>query len=579
VAEESKLNTLLAGLGIASTEELKQAEEQVKEEAVTLEEAIQKTKAVSGESKVSPAEEGASQPDEKTQEMENRARKMRVRYVDISKVEIDKETAALIPEQMASRYQLVCIGKIEKKITLAMVDPIDIFAVDDVKLRTGYDVEPVLASPDDIKKAIDTVYGTDAGWKDKVLKDLSEQVVQMVKDDEEAGEEDVVIDQPIIIAVNKIISESVLKKASDIHIEPFERELLVRFRIDGVLHEIMNLPKAITPALVSRIKIMSNMKIDERRVPQDGRIHMQVANRDLDIRVSTVPTTYGESIVMRLLDRSRMKIELTTLGFSDRDLAGFQKLIERPNGIILVTGPTGSGKSTTLYAALGAINDPTTKVVTIEDPIEYTMKGVIQVQANNKVGLDFSRALRAFLRQDPDVMMVGEIRDKETATIAVESALTGHLVLSTLHTNDAVGSVTRLIDMGVEPFLISSTCIGVLAQRLVRKVCSKCAEPFEAFPDLLDILKKNDIPMDNLTLMKGKGCDNCSGTGYSGRMGIYELMIMSDELRDMIIRRVPSSQLMALAREQGLRTLHQDGLLKVSKGVTAYEELCRVTAE
>lgn len=510
-------------------------------------------------------------------EMETLAKTMRVKYVDISKIEIIKETALIIPADMARRNCIVCIGKQEGKITLAMADPMDIFAIDDVKLRTNYEVEAVLSSKEDIEKALDTLYGEDETWKSKLEADFGDASVEIKK--EERGAEEVVIDQPIIIAVNKIISQAIDKRASDIHIEPFEDELLVRYRIDGVLHEIMNFPKTVAPALISRIKIISNLDIAEKRLPQDGRIHMRIKNKDLDFRVSTLPTLHGESVVMRILDRQAMKVDLAMLGFSERDLKNWVNLVEHPHGIILVTGPTGSGKSTSLYATLNFINKPDRKIVTIEDPVEYNLKGIVQVQTHARVGLTFAAGLRSFLRQDPDIMMVGEIRDKETATIAVESALTGHLVLSTLHTNDSVGSVTRLIDMGVESFLISSTLIGVIAQRLVRKVCSSCQEDYPHKEELLKVFKDNNMNTDNLKLKKGKGCAACNNTGYKGRMGIYELLRITDPIRELIIKRVSSNVLFEQAKKEGIVTLFEDGLLKVATGVTTYEELCRVTME
>ncbi|MBI2251191.1 MAG: Flp pilus assembly complex ATPase component TadA [Armatimonadetes bacterium] len=513
----------------------------------------------------------------KETELEELARRMKVRCVNLSAISIDKEIARIIPVEMARRNHLICIGKLEKKITLAMADPRDVFATDDVKLRTGYEIEAVLAKWEDIEKAINGTYDEDESWKDKLTEDVSTKV-DIIKEVEE-GDEEVVIDQPVIIAVNKIIAQAVERKASDIHIEPFEKELLVRYRIDGILHEVMTFPKVVAPALISRIKILSKLDITEKRIPQDGRIHMKIKDKDLDFRISTLPTLNGESVVMRILDRQSLKVDLGALGLHPIILEDFRDLISHPHGIILVTGPTGSGKSTTLYSALNSINTPESKIVTIEDPIEYNLKGIIQVQTHAKVGLTFATGLRAFLRQDPDVMMVGEIRDKETATIATESALTGHLVLSTLHTNDAVGAVTRLIDMGVEPFLIASTLMGVLAQRLVRTICSNCAEEVRIYPEILKIFEENNIEIKDLKMLKGKGCVNCNKTGYKGRMGIHELLKMTDPFREMIIKNLPSSMLMEQAKKDGLRSLFEDGLHKVVSGKTTYEEIIRVTRE
>jgi type IV pilus assembly protein PilB len=509
-------------------------------------------------------------------EMEARARSMRVPYVDLSSIQLDKEIAAIIPESMSRRYSLVCIDKKEKKITLAMSDPLDVFAIDDVRFRTGYDVESVLAKQEDIEAALDFAYGEDTSWKEVIS--LVEDTSLELKRDEET-EEEVVIDQPVIRLVNMIITQAVEKKASDIHIEPFEGDLLIRYRIDGILHEVMTTPKSLIPAVISRIKIMSNLKLDEKRVPQDGRIHMKIRERDLDLRVSTLPSLHGESVVMRLLDKKSMQVDLTKLGFADRDLNNFKKLISHPNGIVLVTGPTGSGKTTTLYSALNGLNQPDIKILTIEDPVEYNLKGIIQVQTNPKVGLTFATGLRSFLRQDPDIIMVGEIRDKETATIAIEAALTGHLVLSTLHTNDAVTSITRLIDMGIEPFLISSTMLGALAQRLARTICDSCGEPRPLHAELKKIFEKHGIEEKDVNMRVGAGCHICNMTGYKGRIGIYELLIANEAIREMIVRRTTSQDIEKVARTNGLVKLFEDGLLKVAQGRTTYEDLCRITAE
>jgi len=515
--------------------------------------------------------------DDKFAGLKKKAQQMRVQFADISMMELDKETAKLIPEQMCQRYGFICIGKREKKITLAMADPLDVFAIDDVKLRTGFDIETVLAAKEDIETQIRAVYGEDKSW----IKDLTmydDTKVETISDDE-GKDEEVVIDQPVVVASNKIITDAIDRRASDIHVEPFENELLVRYRIDGVLHEVQSFPKSIQPALISRLKIMSNLDIAEKRLPQDGRIRMRTKTKDLDIRVSVLPSFQGESVVMRLLDRERMKVELETLGFDPTDLATWREVISHPHGIILVTGPTGSGKSTTLYATLNTINDPSRKILTVEDPVEYYLRGIIQVQTNKKAGLTFASALRSFLRQDPDVIMLGEIRDNETATIATEAALTGHLVLSTLHTNDAVGAITRLADMGVERFLISSTVIGIIAQRLVRKICQSCKEPLAPLPELLDIFKAHNINTDNLTLFKGKGCPKCGHTGYTGRMGIYELFKVSDAFRELIVKHASGGELQTQARKDGLTLLFEDGLRKVAAGSTTYEELCRVTTK
>jgi type IV pilus assembly protein PilB len=517
--------------------------------------------------------------DDKNREFIERAKRMRVDFVDLSTIgEIDPEVASLIPEAMARRYTAICIGKVEKKITLAMADPVDVFALDDVRIRTGFDVKPVLADPALVETAINTLYGEDTSWRE-IVDSAETAVVDIVADDQRESDEEVVIDQPVIRLVNMIIAQAVDKKASDIHLEPFEKEVLVRFRIDGILHEIMTVPKSLEPAVMSRLKIMAQLRLDEKRVPQDGRIHLKLRGIDYDFRVSTCPSVTGETVVMRILDKRSIMVELKDLGFSEVDYKKWTTAISITNGIILVTGPTGSGKSTTLYATLKMLNKPDVKILTVEDPVEYNLRGIIQVQTNHKAGLDFSRALRAFLRQDPDKIMVGEIRDKETGNIAIEAALTGHMVLSTLHTNGAVATINRLNEMGIEPFLVSSTIVAILAQRLGRKVCSKCKREIPRPKKLMEIFEKVGIDTKDVTLFKGEGCPVCNQTGYKGRVGIYELLIASDILKDMINKEAHFSELFNQSRKDGMKTLYEDGLMKVAQGMTTYEELYRVTAD
>jgi general secretion pathway protein E len=382
---------------------------------------------------------------------------------------------------------------------------------------------------------------------------------------------------PIIRLVNSLMSQSVKDRASDIHIEPFEREISVRFRVDGVLREIIKPPKRFQSSIISRVKIMAGLNIAEKRLPQDGRIRLKVAGKDIDVRVSTVPTTYGERIVMRLLDRSSVLRDLDTIGFNQRNLSIMNALIKKPHGIILVTGPTGSGKTSTLYACLAKINRPDLNILTIEDPVEYQLKGVGQVQVNAKIELSFANGLRSFLRQDPDVIMVGEIRDRETAEIAIQASLTGHLVLSTVHTNDSAGAVTRLVDMGVEPFLVASSLVGVLAQRLVRTICKECKESYAPTPQEL-----TEIGLDPKTVKeawRGRGCPRCLDTGYQGRLGIYELMLVDDEIRQLVLKNVDASTIKNAARRKGLRSLREDGAEKVLAGITTTAEVARVTQE
>jgi len=497
-------------------------------------------------------------------------------YVDLTNRKIDPETATLIPEPAARRHHVICIGKVDNKITLAMADPTDILALDDVRIRTGLVPEPVLSFYDDIERAVDAAYSGDNKWQE-IVGETGEQM-DVVQEQEEVPDE-VNVDAPIVRLADLIVTQAIAQKASDIHIEPFEKQLIVRYRIDGLLREVMSPPKALQLALSSRFKIMANLNIAEKRVPQDGRIQVTIKRDRYDLRVSVLPTLWGESIVMRILDRKSVMVELDQLGFHPDLLEKWKKLIVMPNGVILVTGPTGSGKSTTLYATLNAINDADTKIVTIEDPVEYNILGINQVQVHPKVGLTFAAGLRAFLRQDPDVMMVGEIRDHETALIAVQSALTGHLVLSTLHTNDSVSAVTRLIDMGVEPFLLASSVQGVMAQRLVRTVCKGCRRGVKAVKAIHAKFEEYQIPVASLQLARGEGCEQCAGSGYKGRAGIHELIVLTDEFRRMLLDRVSTGELKRLALEQGLRTLYHDGLMKVAHGITTLEEVLRVATD
>lgn len=498
-------------------------------------------------------------------------------YVDLSNRKLEPETATIIPESAARRHHVLCIGRVDNKITLAMADPTDILALDDVRIRTGLVPEPVLSFYDDIERAIEASYSSgDNKWQEIVSE--TGEALDVVKEQQELPDE-VTVDAPIVRLADLIITQAIAQKASDIHIEPFERNLVIRYRIDGLLREVMSPPKTLQQALISRFKIMANLNIAEKRIPQDGRIQVNIKRDRYDLRVASLPTLWGESVVMRILDRKSVMVELDQLGFHPEILEKWKKLITMPNGVILVTGPTGSGKSTTLYATLNAINDPDTKIVTVEDPVEYNIQGINQVQVHPKVGLTFATGLRAFLRQDPDVMMVGEIRDHETALIGVQSALTGHLVLSTLHTNDSVSAVTRLIDMGVEPFLLSSSVQGIMAQRLVRTVCATCKRSVKPVKAMHAKFEEYGIPVASLQLVRGEGCDTCGGSGYKGRAGIHELVVMTDEIRRLVLERTSTANLKAVALQQGLRTLYHDGLIKVAHGLTTLEEVLRVAVD
>jgi type IV pilus assembly protein PilB len=509
------------------------------------------------------------------------ANEIGVKYVNLNEITIDPLIVVLIPEEMARRHQLIAIDKGENKLTVAMANPLDVFAYDEIKIRLGYNLEAVLSYGEDINKALDEIFGVTNGW-DQVIDKFENLTVTVLKEEEKeadlsaltAGEE-----APIISLVNLMILRAVKEQASDIHIESFGDETLqVRYRIDGILHDVMSLPRQLRLAVISRIKIMSDLDIAERRLPQDGRIQINVGGRTINIRVSILPTVNGEGAVLRILDPTSILLELNSLGFSQDILPKFTSLIKKPNGIILVTGPTGSGKSTTLYTTLNILNSTEKKIMTIEDPVEYRLKGINQVQAKPKIGLTFAAGLRSFLRQDPDIMLVGEIRDKETAEVAVQAALTGHLVLSTLHTNDAPSSVIRLIDMGIEPFLISSSVIGIIAQRLVRRICPRCKKEAKLTSDLAKILEEYNMDSKKIILNKGEGCPYCKETGYKGRIAIFELMIITDTIRDLISSNITSGKLRETALKEGMCQLKEDGLKKVCEGVTTIDEVLRVAS-
>lgn len=513
-------------------------------------------------------------------------KQMGVPFVDLESQPLETSVVQNIPEHLARRYKVIPVQLSGKKLTLAMADPLNVLAIDDIRLITGFDIQPAIAVEELIAKFIDQHFGvTDLQEMQETVKTISpaELAVDLETQEEEEKEEiavdklkTLVNEAPIIRVVNLIISQAIKSKASDIHIEPASKQIRVRYRIDGVLHDVMNPPKHIQAPMISRIKIMSNLDIAERRIPQDGKIHLRNENKEYDLRVSTMPTIFGEKVVIRVLDKSSVSLGLDKLGFFPEIQEEFEEMISKPYGMILVTGPTGSGKSTTLYSCLHKLNTGDKNIMTIEDPVEYQMNGVNQVQVNEKAGLTFSSALRSFLRQDPNVIMVGEIRDKDTARIAVEAALTGHLVLSTLHTNDAASAVARLTEMEVEPFLTSSTVIGVLAQRLARVICSNCKEPAEIPYDTLRKLGFLKDAAEEINLMRGRGCDECKKSGYRGRVGIYELMPMSDPVRALTLQRASSGEIRKAALEAGMQALQNDAVRKVREGITSLEEMMRV---
>ncbi len=496
--------------------------------------------------------------------------------VDLDAVLIDPNAVDLIPSDVATMFQVVPLKREGRTLTLAMANPDNIFAIDDIKFITGFDVRPVVATETAIKRCIDRMY--DSADSLATIMGEIEDDFEIVEDavDEELGAA-AAADAPVVKLVNSLISDAVARGASDIHIEPYEKQLRVRFRNDGMLHEMMSPPFKMKNAITSRLKIMAELDIAEKRVPQDGRIKIRMHSKPIDLRVSTLPTIFGEKVVMRILDQSNLQIDLARLGFHPGALARFLNAIESPYGMVLVTGPTGSGKSTTLYSALQKINKIHSNIMTAEDPVEYNINGVNQVNVHEDIGLTFAAALRAFLRQDPNIIMVGEIRDLDTASIATKAALTGHLVLSTLHTNDAASSINRLVDMGIEPFLVSSSVLLIIAQRLVRRLCEKCKKPHALHPEVLRELGILENP-DELVLMEAKGCPVCNDTGYKGRVGVYEVMEVSPTLREMIIDRASNAEIKALAIKEGMLTLRMDGLEKFKSGLTSLEEILRETA-
>jgi type IV pilus assembly protein PilB len=547
--------------------------------------------------------------------------------IDLASFAVDPNVIKIVPGEVARKYGVLPVNKTGATLTIAMGDPTNVFAMDDIKFMTGYNVEPVVASEVALRKAIDKHYGTprsvvlkekakgggafvpEANLEDVMassaltIDDMAgfglgelnmDEItgidtgadVDILKQDE--GEEIDLSDltkstesAPIIKVSNLILIEALKAGASDIHIEPYEKEFRVRFRVDGVLHNIMALPMRTRDPLISRLKIMAKLDISEKRLPQDGRIKIRLRveerSRDLDLRVSTIPTQFGEKVVMRLLDKTKLQLDMTQLGFEQEALRRFKDSIDRPYGIVLVTGPTGSGKTNTLYSAIAALNDPSVNIMTAEDPIEFNLAGINQVQMKEQIGLTFASALRSFLRQDPDIILVGEIRDFETAEVAVKAALTGHLVLSTLHTNDAPSTINRLMNMGIEPFLVATSINSICAQRLVRRICSGCAEEVETPPQMLIQVGFAPDEVKTIKIKRGRGCEKCNNGGYRGRIGLYEALQFSDEIRDMILSGASSIELKRKAIEEGMISLRMAGLQKIRDGVTTLEEVLRET--
>ena len=509
------------------------------------------------------------------------SKQYRVPTLDISKVKIVPEILDLIPFDVIQKHQVLPVSRTGRILVLAMTDPSNVFAIDDVKFLTGYKIDVVIATEESIKAAI-AQYFDPVGSLAEVISDFNDDEFEIIDDKDEVDVQELqkaTSEAPVVKLVNMILMEAIKRRASDVHLECYEKMFRVRFRIDGVLHEIMRPPVKLRNAITSRVKIMSELDIAERRLPQDGRVKLKMSGgREMDFRVSVLPTLYGEKIVLRLLDKSSLQLDMTKLGFEVEQLQAFQNAIHQPYGMVLVTGPTGSGKTTTLYSALSELNTITENISTAEDPVEFDLTGINQVQMREEIGLTFAAALRSFLRQDPDIIMVGEVRDFETAEIAIKAALTGHLVLSTLHTNDAPGTINRLLNMGVEPFLVTSAVNLILAQRLGRKICSDCKEPL---PVKRSVLIEVGVPSEEIKDFKvynGLGCDTCHGTGYHGRVALYEVMPVSDEMREMILDGASSTELKRRAREEGMLTLRESGLHKARDGVISLDEVLRVTA-
>ena len=484
-----------------------------------------------------------------------------------------------VPARFIKEARAVPIHEDESQLVLAMADPLDEYVISAFRMVTQRTVSPRLAVPSELEVAYERLYGSGKSSMDQIVGEVE------TRDGEEENEDlahlkELASEAPIIRLVSLIISHALAARASDIHIEPFENRLIVRYRVDGVMHEVESPPRRFSAAVISRIKIMASLDIAERRLPQDGRIKLRLQGKEIDLRVSTVPTMHGESVVMRILDKSGTTLDFVSLGFDPVSLERFSQVLMQPHGILLVTGPTGSGKTTTLYTALDKLNEPDVKILTVEDPVEYQMEGINQIQVKPQIGLTFANALRSIVRQDPDVIMIGEIRDLETAQIAVQSALTGHMVLSTLHTNDAASTVNRLLDMGMDDYLLTSTVNGILAQRLVRTLCVHCREPYPALPEVVQEMQLERFTSAKpVTLYRPIGCAECGGTGYSGRVSIVELLVMSDAIRSMVMRHVTAGEVRQQAINEGMQTMYENGLAKAVAGVTTIEEVLRVTRE
>ncbi|MDO8666088.1 MAG: type IV-A pilus assembly ATPase PilB [Gemmatimonadales bacterium] len=510
------------------------------------------------------------------------ARQYRMPAVDLARFEVDPKIVKLIPADIALKHMVLPLKREGRTLTVAMADPTNMAIIDDLKFITRYDIFPVIAGEYTLRGALDKHYEQADAQLDTILKDMDaeadEELEVLQEQEEEAAPTTVSDDAPVVKLINAILTDAVKRGASDIHIEPFEHEIRVRYRIDGELSEVMKPPLKLKAALTSRIKIMSSLNIAERRVPQDGRIKLKMGKRVIDYRVSICPVLFGEKIVMRILDKGNLTLDLSKFGFEPKAEEDLLKAILNPYGMVLVTGPTGSGKTTTLYSALSRVNTMEVNIMTAEDPVEYNLMGINQVLVRNEIGMTFAAALKAFLRQDPNIIMVGEIRDIETGGIAIKAALTGHLVLSTLHTNDAPSTITRMIDMGIEPFNVSSAVNLIVAQRLVRRICKECKTEVKYDAVELKALGTTEKEWEGVTFYRGKGCETCGGSGYKGRAGLYEVMALSPELRRMILRGSSTAELSEQAVKDGMLTLRMDGIVKIKKGATTLEEVVKETA-
>lgn len=510
------------------------------------------------------------------------SRQFRVPAVDLSDVDLDPKILQLIPAEFAAKHLVLPLRRVGRTLTVAMASPTDLSIIDDLKFITRFDIDAVVAGEYSLRNAIDKYYEVTTDRLGELLEELEEQEIEIVEDEEEqysASQLAVQVEEaPVVRLINGFLTDAVRRGASDIHIEPYERELRVRYRIDGALQEIMKPPLRMKAALISRVKILADLNIAERRIPQDGRIKLKIGRRVIDFRVSTLPVLFGEKIVLRILDKSNLTLDLEVFGMEPKAESDFVEAISRPYGMVLVTGPTGSGKTTTLYSALSRLNRQEVNIITAEDPVEYNLRGINQVQVRSEIGMSFAAALRAFLRQDPNIIMVGEIRDLETGGIAVKAALTGHLVLSTLHTNDAASTITRMVDMGIEMFNVASAVNLITAQRLVRRICDNCRVEAEYLPEELEAAGFKSDQVSNVTFYRGEGCEGCNGSGYAGRQGLYEVLPMDSTLRRMVLQGASAEELKQHAVACGMLTLRDDGLVKARRGVTTLDEVIKETA-